>query len=571
MAVGGVITGYPAQLHWTWSARSAHSGPSGSRVDCLAFYGFVANRATVAKRIAHPACHDEGELLARAYERLGQEAWSVVEGQFAALLRDHAHDAVVAVTDPAGSVGIHYRARRGGLTFSFALESLLEPRDRDPDRINLNAVALLLCGLGPLPEETYYRDIKRIAPATCTVFRRGGTQSHRYWRPAFARGPLPPARAETAARLASLLVDVCEGYADGVSPAVLLSGGLDSTIVTWALLRARGRTPTALSSLPEDDGENAEEISCARATARHLGIEQHTVSYSVASLFDPDRGLCFGAGYPVYSHHQLAERYRELTRAQGIDTVLTGDGGDHLTCSSLYTLADQLVVGRWIAGYRGARMLARSRGQHVSAILRDAVKLILRAGLPGVSPLAHFPVPFASPRLSTLANEIREAHPWLPSKRSLPGSWLYRARLCNPNIDFLLQARVGMSIASGVAYRHPLLDRRIYDFFARLPIEQIALGEQHKRIFRKMLLGRVPEAVVERPKALAGNLFERALRMRVERLRDLTRNTRMAQAGWIDEIVYRRQVDEWLAHRSAPKPPRLLGMLALEDWLRRYF
>ena len=564
---GGSIRRSP-HIDWAWDGGRAAATPV-NRIECIAWFGTLANRQEIYRRVGRRDFHDDGECVACTFEVLGDDAWTALEGQFAVLLRDHRHDTLIGVTDTIGSVGIHYRESPGTLSISFDIERLLRDRPGDDARINTDAIALLLCGLGPMPEETYFTDVKRVPPATCATFSAQGTRSRRYWDPVDSFDTnlefdgLPDA-------FAALMTTVCTGYADGRHPSLLLSGGLDSALVAWALCQDSAHGPTALSTRAIGDVEPA-EIECAQATARHLGLESFTVDYPVDSLFDPDRGLCCGPGYPVYGHHFLADRIHATARDHGLDTLFTGDGGDHLFCKPECAIADLLARGRWRTAVRDARTLARTRRQHPFAPLSAAARLVLRAARPFVR-AAHCPtVPFATDRMKRRARHLRRARQPNPSRRDLPGRWQHHARLMNPNLDFLLQARVGRSMSSGIAYRYPLLDRRIVTFLAAVGTRRLAGNGRTKRLFRDCLKHRLPTMVTDRPKALFTHHFAQALRRQPQGVRALTRSTRLADTGWIDARAYGEAVDDWLQKPHAPMPPMFLGLLALEDWLRRHF
>ncbi len=543
--------------------------PDGEPVECLAWFGSIANREVVHRRLCVRDPLDDGALAARAYQVLGVSAWSLVEGQFALLLQDHRCHELVAVTDPVGSVGIHYREDADALSFSFDIESLLHDRPPDASRINADSVVLLLCGLGPMPGETYFSDIRRIAPATCAIFGPAGMQARRYWHPLDVETSRI-ATSEIDAAFASVLTEVCEGYADGATPSILLSGGLDSAVVAWALGRGSGKKPVALSTRPIDHRDQ-DEVKCAQTSARHLGLTSITIDYPAASLFDPERRLCFGPGYPVYAHHLLNARIHQVARSRGFDTLFTGDGGDHLFCKPECAIADNLVRGRWRTAYRDAHALATRTQRPARIPLLSALRLVLRAGRPLVRAAHCAPVSVATTSMKRRARQLCASRQVNPSRRCLPGRWQHRARLLNPNLDFLLQARTGLSLATRVAYRYPLLDRRIQSLVAAMTTEQLAGGGQSKRLFRDALQDHLPGTVTGRPKALFNNHFSRALRRHPERIRALTRDTRMADAGWIDARGYQSAVDDWLQHPQAPMPPHFLGLLTIEDWLRRYF
>ena len=153
--------------------------------------------------------------------------------------------------------------------------------------------------------------------------------------------------------------------------------------------------------------------------------------------------------------------------------------------------------------------------------------------------------------------------------RMLPGRRLRLAVLEDRMLPF------GGSLASlraaeqGVEVRRPLIDHRLMEFAASLPLDQCLRAGVPKWILRNAMRGYLPEQILQpQERVLPLALFERGLRER-ERLKaqELITGMRAAELGLVDErelqLVYGR-------YQDGSGSTLFWHTLMLEAWLRRY-
>ena len=158
---------------------------------------------------------------------------------------------------------------------------------------------------------------------------------------------------------------------------MFLSGGLDSgTIAAIAGDEARRRgdaSPLALSlGLPH---EECDERTLQAAVARELGLAQHALDFPKAIGSQPllVQALALSRALPSPLSNVWTPPYLALARVgarHGVDTILSGDGGDEWLAMPAWHAADLLRRGDVAGWYRFTRMWQESEGGESSEIFR---------------------------------------------------------------------------------------------------------------------------------------------------------------------------------------------------------
>jgi asparagine synthase (glutamine-hydrolysing) len=127
-------------------------------------------------------------------------------------------------------------------------------------------------------------------------------------------------------------------------PLILLSGGLDSSIVA-ASVAAAGHSAQALTMVTHDVG--GDERRYAAATAATCGIPLHAVERDVGCV-DISRSLADGTPRPGEKSFAQATHaaVQSAARQGGLNCVVHGGGGDNIFCSlqSAAPVADRLLA-----------------------------------------------------------------------------------------------------------------------------------------------------------------------------------------------------------------------------------
>jgi asparagine synthase (glutamine-hydrolysing) len=576
----------------------------------IAFNGEVYNFCDLRKEL-EPNRHrfrghsDTEVMLAAICEWGVEEAVKRFVGMFALALWDRRLRLLHLVRDRVGIKPLYYGW--AGRTFLFASE--LKALRAHPDfvpSVNREALALYL-RYGYIPQPySIYQGICKLPPGCLLTLRTvpwhppAGAEPTPYWtaKEVAERGCKDPFRGsddEAREQLEGLLREsVRLRMVADVPLGAFLSGGIDSSSVV-ALMQAQSNRPVKTFTIGfREDQFN--EAGQARAVAAHLGTE-HTELYlspeearavipKLPTLFDEPFGD--SSGIPTYLVSRLAR--------QQVMVSLSGDGGDELFGGyQVYLLARSLwqgmkwlprasrrAVGTWLgrldtaSGDRWLGWLAPlfnryGRAGTVSQKLRK-----LAEALPSESPeqLYHY---FAShwKRPATLVLGADEP----PSAFKEASRWAALPDFCQRMMfldtvtylpDDILTKVDRASMGVSLEARVPMLDYRVVEFAARVPVSMKLRAGQGKWLLRQVLYRYVPRELVERPKMgfslpldawLCGPLREWA--------EALLSEDRLRREGYLHPEPVRRV---WAEHLSGCRNWQdcLWDVLMFQAWLEQW-
>lgn len=461
-------------------------------------YNFRDVRAELVARGAEFRSESDTEVLLAAYREWGTDCLARLNGMFAFALFDQSKRVLFVARDRAGEKPLYYRLDRGALRFASELKALLcEPSA--PRAIDRQALDCYLA-MGQVPGDAcIFQGYRKLPPAHALTFELDGGRSTvwRYWK-------LPPfePRAEHSEdealvdELEALLADaVARQLVADVPVGVLLSGGVDSSLVTAMAVRASSRVKTFTIGIPGDAA--LDESEHARLIARHFGTE-HTELMAEPATADLlpklarqfDEPMVDSSMIPTFLVSQLVRKHCTV--------ALGGDGGDELFGG--YGHHSRLL---WMKRTLGPipRPLRRAVGWGAERALPAGVRgrnwlqglaVDLDRGLPQIA--SYFD--------ATSRRRLMSRH----SRWPLVAERVWRSR--TPKDSDLLQRATRMdfetylandilvkvdraSMLCSLEVRAPLLDHRLIEFaFSRVP-SRLKATPSDKKILLKRLAARV--------------------------------------------------------------------------------
>jgi asparagine synthase (glutamine-hydrolysing) len=327
---GAEIEGRPAFLTDAW-ALAVRSGPGATDLHragglVTAVDGRVDWHSPSLQVLA--ATKGSATALADAYRDRGAKCLDGMFGAFAIAVIDTASGNGLLAIDRMGIRTMCYAHPPGELAFGSAAGSVAaHPR---VGRV-LSRQALfnyLFFHVVPSPG-TIYQGVQKLLPGECVTFRHGVTERRFYWRM-----PYSEQRVESFAvlrdRFQKLLRESTQRASNGSSRiGAFLSGGTDSSTVTGLLTELRGEPANTYSI--GFAAEGFDEMGYARITARHFKARAHEYYVTpqdvveaipiIARSYDEPFGN--DSAVPAYCCARMA-------RADGIQVLLAGDGGDEI-------------------------------------------------------------------------------------------------------------------------------------------------------------------------------------------------------------------------------------------------
>lgn len=440
------------------------------------------------------------EVLLAAYAKWGTDCLRALNGMFAFAIYDERKRQLFLARDRAGEKPLFYRLENGKLWFASELKALMAvpglSRKIDPKALD----CYLAFGYVP-GEMCILEGYHKLPPAHAMTFDldRGTHHIWQWWQlPPFeevgVRGQVQ--EEHLIDELEVLLEDaVAKQMVADVPVGILLSGGVDSSLVTAMAVRKSKKVRTFTIGFPE--AAKLDETEHARLIAKHFGTD-HTELMAEPAAAELIPLLARQFDEPMVDSSMIPTFLVSRLVRQHCTVALGGDGGDEL-----------------FAGYEHySRLLwMQRRLRFVPSWLRHAVAIsaekMLPAGLKGRNYLQGLAVDLGQglPNLEIYFDRTNRKK--LLQKKddsSMIAEEVWRSRI--PIQKDLLQRATRMdygsylaedilvkvdrsSMVNSLEVRAPLLDYRVIEFaFGKVPA-RLKATECEKKILLKRLATRV--------------------------------------------------------------------------------
>jgi asparagine synthase (glutamine-hydrolysing) len=277
------------------------------------------------------ASHSDTEVLLTAYDAWGVECLNRLNGMFAFALFDAQNERLFLARDRAGEKPLFYFLD-GASKFYFAseLKALLSNKSL-PRKIDPLALDCYL-SMGYVPgERCILAGYNKLPAAHAMTFslRDGSTKIWRYWTlPELDPNAHRFETEELMEELSDLLEDaVGKQLIADVPVGVLLSGGVDSSLITAMTVRRSSQVRTFSISFP-GHGKH-DESAHARLIAKHFGTV-HTELVAEPTTADIIPRLAAQFDEPIIDSSMIPTWLVTHLVRQHCTVALGGDGGDEL-------------------------------------------------------------------------------------------------------------------------------------------------------------------------------------------------------------------------------------------------
>src|SRR6266536_858161 len=243
-------------------------------------YNYRELRADLEKRGHTFRSASDTEILPHLYEEHGREMFQHLNGMFAFALWDDKRRRLFIARDRFGEKPLYWGVFDRKLLFASEPKVLLAHPAVRPN-LNLNALRQYLSfDYVPAPL-SIYEGINKLPAAHTLILENGEIKTERYWKLSYkTRAPVPSV-AEAAEQLCELLADsVRMRLVSDVPLGVLLSGGIDSSVVAALAVRASSETVKTFSIGFAES--SFDESQYARRVAQYLGTDHHEERFSAS-------------------------------------------------------------------------------------------------------------------------------------------------------------------------------------------------------------------------------------------------------------------------------------------------
>ncbi len=480
---------------------SVVSSAEADGVSCI-IDGHLYEPSVLARSLALGPAPD-AELVAHLYRRYGNDGLSRLRGRYSVALWNHETGQGALTPDILATCDLFVSRTADALIFASELPDLLSllPARPGPDPVAFPT----WLGDGTCPEgKTLYERVSRLRAGELISLGTNSAEIRRYWRPRH-QPTMRGTRAELADGLRAHLERSIRRRLSPGSSAVILSGGLDSSIVTAIASREKppGARVQAYSAV--FPGADYDESSKIQQVADSLGTAPRAIQ------IEPQGTLWLALHYtkswqmPLIAAGSLIDIAATAAAADdGADVVLDGQTGDELFGLSPYLLADRVRQGRLLAAIAIADRWPIGR----RTTARNKVWLLKELGLKGAAPhrLGRFvqgrrdrmelgpPWLLPGPRREYVDREDRWT--WKRTARG-PLWWRYLADVLvdAPHRELRLDYLRHRAASEGIVSEPPLYDVDLIDYCLRLPPELAFDSRFDRPLVREAMRGLIPEEV----------------------------------------------------------------------------
>jgi asparagine synthase (glutamine-hydrolysing) len=524
----------------------------------------------------------DAEAVLASYMAYGPKCLGILNGMFAIAIWNEREKELFLARDRFGQKPLYYAfTERGDFLFASEIKAILAS-GLIRGNLDYGAVDNYLSLLYVPPYRTIFENIHVLEPASFLIYNEKGVEKkEKYWTPCFEKIKIK--EEEACEVLRSLLKDaVKRRLGNGVSTGSFLSGGIDSTIVSF-LVTETGEE--RIKTFSGGFGDYISELPYARQAADLCASDHHEMEVEVEDVPQLllemaecyDEPFADSANIPTF----LISKY---AKQNNVKVVFTGDGPDQMIAHASYVQLDRIVQENFCKSCWRPRTF--KKWWELPVFRKWWEFLALTKRLKNQYYFSYAGRRFFSEEekqklwgTNRFINDEYVDH-YLPDEgvRGVDEALFFDLHCYLPG-DVLTKVDRAAMWAS-LQTRAPFLDPELVDFALSLPCSYRVRSGSEKYILKKAFQGVIPDSILYKRKQGFGAPVDHWLRQPA--LSDMTTRYLKNPAAKIGNLFYMKSVarltDEffvgnneegsrWELWRSAYK---LWTLLVLEMWLEQW-
>jgi asparagine synthase (glutamine-hydrolysing) len=434
-------------------------------------------------------------------------------GEYAAIALDETHDRLRLARSPLRAPPLHYHAAPERVIASTTLGVIFACGVEQ--KLNDAKLADMACFNSSNEARGWFEHVSRVPLGSVVELSPAGETSRAYYDfDAIARQP----RMSVAERVEQAHALLAEGtraaLAGSKRPALMLSGGLDSSLVAVKALEVMpAQAPLNTYTFVVEPGwvryDHPRQISDERPLveafcAMHPRLRPHYLDNADRGLDYRLNELFFATGSAPHGLANLGVYHSlwEAARSDGCDRVLLGEFGNMTVSSDANWAFSEYLIGlRW----RQLYLALRDAPEDGRSIVRRLLALAIFPFLP--DSLWNW-----QRRVRKVPNLYHQASALRADYAEQSGAWARSRAAGLPNPRFPLRDRLaamrevhsntwgefsdiytGFTQIYGMEQRDPTAYRPFFEFCAGLPSDSFLRDGQDRWLAREMLRGKMPE------------------------------------------------------------------------------
>jgi asparagine synthase (glutamine-hydrolysing) len=457
--------------------------------------------------------NSDTEVLMAAYDQWGISFISKLIGMFAFVLFDSLTNDVFIVRDRAGVKPLYFYSKDGLYLFASELKSFHQHDDFVPN-LDYNSLVLYLTYGHVSGTNCIFQNCEKVEPGHYFHLNLNSKKltKHKYWDvyTYYEKPDINISEEEIIEETHRILNSACQyRMVSDVPVGVFLSGGYDSSLVT-SLIQSNTSSKISTFSIGFEDVQY-NEAPFAKAVANHLGTNHNEL------ICTPEDAINIIPKIPYYFDEPFGD-------SSAIPTMLVSKFAKESVSVALSADAgDEVFVGyKKYDGIKNLYNKSRFIPKNISTIINNSIRHT-KSFLPGrkfdylselgskcainnIMDANKYAVQyFNSESLNSLISfKIKTVEtyydlpPNLRDRESIENILAIDYKTYLPDDILTKVDRATMSVS--LEGREPLLDHRIIEWAAMIPINVKYKAANKKYILKKIVHDYIPETIMDRPK-----------------------------------------------------------------------
>lgn len=547
-------------------------------------YNYLELRSQLIARGHKFKTHSDTEVIIHLYEEKGPACVNELRGMFAFAIWDAKKQRLFVARDRLGIKPLYYCQTRDALYFASELKGIIADKKVSRE-VNRSAIRQFLSFTYVAGEETLFKSIRKLMPGHYLLMEGGRVIQRQYWDLGYPRERWSMPWEEAVGELHGLLERTVRDHMIADVPVgVLLSGGVDSSAILSYAVRATDK-PVSTFTIGFDGNQVVDERPYAKLCAAKYGTRHHELSISAGDFWDFLPSYVWHMEEPVCEAPAVSLYYISKLAREHVKVLLSGEGGDEAfggypnypnmmrleklraatgpfarTAGMAVSMAGKVSGDKRLERYGSAlgrslssQYFSRTSGPS-SFFNRNAATFLtpeFASATASVSPAAFIQELCQAVGDEPLLNQMLyiDTKTWLP--------------------DDLLVKADKMTMANSVELRVPMLDHKVLEFAATLPINFKVEGKETKRILKAALAKELPPEVINRKKAGFPIPYSQWLRGDLKiKVDGILLSEKAVSRGYFKPAEVKKLIKANSGNGSFSK--EIFGLLALELWHHRF-
>lgn len=447
---------------------------------CIVFNGTIYNYPELREQLIADGyqfrSHSDTEVIINAYACWGESCTEKLHGMFAFAIWDRQSKSLFLARDRLGIKPLYYMQTSQGFYFASNPQALIATGlcDTSIDPVGLH-FQLSLHAVIPAPR-TLLKGIRKCRPGfQMTVERDGLTKEKQYWELKAHRPTDPLSSEEWNERIHAALIESVKrriNIAD-VPVGVLLSGGLDSSLLVALLAEAGvGQIKTFSIGFEDQPEEKGNEFEFSDPVAERYQTEHHKYLIPNDQVLARLPEAVEAMAEPMFGQDAVAFYLLSEQVSKAVKVVQSGQGADEV-------FAGYFWYGRMLAATGSP--LQRFAPNYVDRDHEEFCQTVTSAYCGEDHTSALIEEALNSEHADTFMDAV------------------LRFDVTTLVVDDPVKRVDNMTMAWGLEARVPFLDHHLVELAAACPPE-LKLKHHGKGILKEIARGKIPDAVIDRPK-----------------------------------------------------------------------